>query len=632
MPRPDLKQRSVRKLILPLLAGSLVLLLAGGCTNAVSARKVPFREAFEEANTSVLTSRKCSSDTRLVLQRFNLQDRYVRAPAEALRELHRLACSDERPELLLALAELNYLHGENLVRNRSLKPWIPKPARDYFLCSCIYAYHYLVREGSDQTAAFKPDFRLACDLYNVALGRAFTPDTNTNALMEIRAETRTLNPGTIRLELNQQDSEAVLSRAVRFFSADAFVTQGLTVHNTQGALGATLLAELKTEKSSVARYFPATLVLKFPSNLKQWSDGASVASLELSSGYENRELAIAGHKIPVRTDTTTPLAYGLNSSLAWKLGSRQFFSSEEVVRSDIYQTQPYQPGRVPVIFVHGTFSSPVWWAEMINTLRADRELAQRCQFWFYIYNSGNPILFTAANFRDALSNTVDRLDPQAKDPALRQMVVVGHSQGGLVAKLAVMDSGDTLWQAASHVSFEELKLKPKAKTQLQRCLFFDPVPYVKRVVFVSTPHRGSFLATSFIRNLAGKFMSLPIDVLHAREELFGAIEASRLPPELRSVPSSLSGMSPKNPVLLKIADTPLAPGVTAHSIIAVKGNGDPAKGNDGVVKYISAHVPYTESELIVRSGHSCQAKPATIEEMRRILLKHLASIPTSSSP
>jgi len=57
----------------------------------------------------------------------------------------------------------------------------------------------------------------------------------------------------------------------------------------------------------------------------------------------------------------------------------------------------------------------------------------------------------------------------------------------------------------------------------------------------------------------------------------------------------------------------------------VKGNGPPELGNDGVVKYTSAHVEYVDSEFVVRSGHGCQGNPRTIEEVRRILLEHLMS-------
>ena len=74
-----------------------------------------------------------------------------------------------------------------------------------------------------------------------------------------------------------------------------------------------------------------------------------------------------------------------------------------------------------------------------------------------------------------------------------------------------------------------------------------------------------------------------------------------------------------------MADIPPARGVVAHSIIAIKGKGEPDEGDDGVVKYSSAHVSYVESEFIVRSPHSCQDNPATIEEVRRILLEQLRS-------
>src|SRR6201998_1809899 len=83
-------------------------------------------------------------------------------------------------------------------------------------------------------------------------------------------------------------------------------------------------------------------------------------------------------------------------------------------------------------------------------------------------------------------------------------------------------------------------------------------------------------------------------------------------------------MTPNNPVLQTMAATPIAPGVHAHSIIAIKGNGPVEGGNDGVVEYSSAHLDGVESEYIVRSYHSTQSNPYTIEEVRRILLLHAA--------
>jgi len=132
------------------------------------------------------------------------------------------------------------------------------------------------------------------------------------------------------------------------------------------------------------------------------------------------------------------------------------------------------------------------------------------------------------------------------------------------------------------------------------------------------------MATSFVRKLAARFMSLPGDLIRFRESLGKVIDDLHLPAEMRGVPTSLDSMSPKNPLLLALADLPPAPGVKTHSIISVKTKNDPKDGDDGIVKYKSAHVDYAVSELVVRSGHTCQDKPATIEEVRRILLEHLA--------
>ena len=87
---------------------------------------------------------------------------------------------------------------------------------------------------------------------------------------------------------------------------------------------------------------------------------------------------------------------------------------------------------------------------------------------------------------------------------------------------------------------------------------------------------------------------------------------------------SLFGMTPSNPVVQAMAATPVAPGIHANSIIAVAGNGPIEDGDDGVVKYQSAHLDGVESEYIVRSHHSTQSNPYTIEEVRRILLRHAA--------
>jgi hypothetical protein len=82
-------------------------------------------------------------------------------------------------------------------------------------------------------------------------------------------------------------------------------------------------------------------------------------------------------------------------------------------------------------------------------------------------------------------------------------------------------------------------------------------------------------------------------------------------------------MSPGHPFLRALNDLSIAPGITSHSIIAVLGDGPVTGKTDGVVAYESARIDGVESEKVVRSGHSTQGHPETIEEVRRILREHI---------
>jgi hypothetical protein len=205
------------------------------------------------------------------------------------------------------------------------------------------------------------------------------------------------------------------------------------------------------------------------------------------------------------------------------------------------------------------------------------------------------------------------------------MVIIGHSQGGLLTKLTAVAPGDRFWKAISDKNIDDMEAADDVKAMVRRMAFFEPLPFVKRVVFISTPHRGSFLTTNWVRNLVRTLVSLPIDIVTLNPQLFTKFtDQLNLPHYMRNrIPSSVDGMSPDNPVLQALVTLPLAPGVTGHSIVAVLPGMEIKTGNDGVVEYKSAHIDGVESEFIVRTGHSCQGHPFTIEEVRRILHEHI---------
>jgi hypothetical protein len=217
------------------------------------------------------------------------------------------------------------------------------------------------------------------------------------------------------------------------------------------------------------------------------------------------------------------------------------------------------------------------------------------------------------------------MDPESKDEALRKMVIVGHSQGGLLTKMTAIDSGMAFWDTMFNLPPDQLKLDPEARDILMRSMFFEPLPFVRRVVFVATPHHGSFLVRDWVSSLLQRLISLPFTLLRPFELIFAqdprALKVSGMK---EHIPRSTDNMRPDSPFIKTLSALSLAPSVQAHSIIAVANSEDPVEDwDDGVVTYQSAHLEGVASELIVPSGHSAQDNPAAIEEIRRILIENL---------
>lgn len=607
---------------LDLLASLLLIVILSGCAAPIGVTRVSPRDSYNLSTDNALSVGKLSDSAMAVLQRYNLLKVYADAPLKTLQILHDIGKKDDRRDLLFTMSELSYLEGEKLLAGYSEASH--KEALDVFLQSAVYAYFYLLGDGREPPPnAYDSRFREACDLYNRSLWQAFP--ANDNNSLNFTGGIRHLPGGDLSLTIKTDTLAWDFDNFKDFFPADGYAVSGFTVRNRTPGMGLPLVGLTKTTTQSPnGGTLPITAILRLSGDLNDYQQGNSQAFLELYSALDSTEVRINDRSVPLETDITTPLAYRLNDYKLWNMGERRFITGSDIpVR--VILIQPYEPGRIPIVFVHGTASSPVWWAEMLNSLRADPEIRKHFQFWFYQYNSSNIVTLSAAELRDSMVEMVDRLDPQHTDSALQNMVVIGHSQGGLLTKLTVVNPGDTLWRTISDEDIDEMKMDQTMNDFVHRLFFFKPLPFVKRVVFISTPHGGSYLTKDWIRTFVSKAVSLPFNMVMNSQEFLSTVRTRlKLPLHMKErTPTSIDGMSADNPLLKGLHSLPIAPGVVAHSIISVKPGMDIATGNDGVVEYKSAHIEGVESEFIVRSEHSCQSHPYTIEEVRRILFKHI---------
>jgi pimeloyl-ACP methyl ester carboxylesterase len=381
--------------------------------------------------------------------------------------------------------------------------------------------------------------------------------------------------------------------------------------------------------------FPVTAFFRFEGSLADLRAQRS-GRLELYNPRTIQAIVVRGHTVPLETDLTTPLAYYLANSGLDGLEYQLFLDPNEADdRLGIRMLEPYQPGKIPVLLVHGLLSSPLTWAPALNDLNGDPVLRQHFQFWTYFYPSSQPYLVTAAELRGALARLRRDLDPDHRDPALDDMVLVAHSMGGLVSKLLTVDSGDDFREIISDIPLAQLKLQPETRQELEQVVYFERQPQIRRIVFIATPHGGSQLSPSLIGQLGDKLAGMPGRAARALRDLTAEN------PELRNLddtPTSIDELAPGSPVLTALAAKKPAAGVHYHSIVGVTAESsnpieewltgiDAHIPGDGVVPYKSAHLDAAESEVIVPAEHShVHHHPLAILELRRILLEHYRKV------
>jgi pimeloyl-ACP methyl ester carboxylesterase len=622
-----------------ILSTSIAFILSG-CATPVSVNHVDIQTAYRNQTASAISSSQPSNASSIVLRQHGLQDRFETEPAVVLAELHKGLEPVDDDDQLFALAELSLLHAQQT------------NDRAYYLASAVYSWSLLYPGNGKamQVPPTDPRFRLAYDIYNQAVAEGLAaPSDSEKDEVRLQAGNYKLPFGTLQVSLDESGMSWGGYPLDRFISTTALEVDGLRNRYHNSGIGVPLAASLAKTPSSEKKVagsnrlglhtkVPVTALLRFDNARASLGKGKIQGRIEVYAEDQTSTVTIDGQKQPMESDSTAAFAYQLNDSPIYAIEIAGFFNGSvfngDLVPKDraqdgIFTLQPYRPRKIPVVLVHGTASSPARWAELINELNGDPKIRERFQIWLFVYDSGRGVGYSAGRLRKALTNTVHELDPEGKDLALQNMIVIGHSQGGLLTKLTVIDSGTKFWDLISHKPFGQMKLGPEASEFIQQSAFFTPLPFVKRVVFISTPQHGAMLAASqWVTGLAAKLVSLPITIVNTTA-LFAQIATAsgdeKLAAMLSRPMTSIDTMNPNNPALQTLASIPIT-AVPAHSIIAVEGDGPKEEGDDGVVAYKSAHIDEAVSEVVVNWRHSCQGTPEVIEEIKRILFEHLAAL------
>ena len=591
-----------------------------------------------------------SQRTALLLRRYDLEATNLKSPDQVIRWLHQL--TQDRPSLeeVHALAEL----AEKQARWSASTGDTERATRMYST-AIIHAYQFLFDSNLNIARnAYDPQFRSICDIYNrslEALLRQVIIDEKFGDGYE--AVLGTTEQGirlTVQVDGRWKDQLFERFELVSDYEVSGFENE----HRTYG-LGAPLIAVRKSgleKDDALEKHYPPELTIPLtaflnltPTSKVAMATGSNAdpaqpqiqtAVLTLYDPLEKTFVRAENSTVPLESNITTPLAYGLKDPLVNKglLATASLLDAEFAPEAyGMFMVEPYDPNKIPVVMVHGLWDGPATWAHMINDLAATRDLHDNYQFWFYSYPTAQPFWVSANQFRKDLKAIRAEVDPQRNNPAMDEMVLIGHSMGGLISMLQTIDSGERFWKIVSDRPIDELKGDPETKAALQEMFYFKANPSIKKLITLATPFKGSDFANRTTQWLSQRLITLPTLITSDFGKL--AIQNSDIlkDPYFLTRSNSIDSLATTNPMFKAIAESELPQQLSFHNICGrlnktgVFGRQTAADSDvgDGVVALSSGISNRADSQVYVAAEHSTlHQQPGSILEVRRLLLEQLA--------
>ncbi|QLF94972.1 alpha/beta fold hydrolase [Pseudomonas sp. ABC1] len=589
----------------------------------------------------VLTTGELSSATVSALQVVGIADFRCRASEGEPSCLERLADTDglRAERRLSALSELWLQRALRLERQESQQA---DEVLDAYMESARHAYAYLFfSEREPEQRAFEDRQTQVRDYYNFAVQQAITrlferyrghpPAARESGDFSVSAGKWSVSGDMADVRLaNGRDLPKEL------IPASSLSFAGLRNQYRRAGFGAELVAvtarRVVGRDSAAVPYsetpFPAiTGVMSFPGESLDEVLSVREARLMGYDPYRQDSVRLSGREVPLAANFTS--GYGLwlaRSGFAAQSLLTLVGRGEPLEEPRVYLMQPYDPDRRVIIMLHGLASSPEAWINVANEVLGDETLRQNYQIWQVYYPTNAPLVFNNAAIRKAVNETLRHFDPEASSVASQDVVLIGHSMGGVLSRLMVSSSEELLWSSfRSSYKLDDARFR-RVRKELDDYLSFEPLPQVSRAVFVAAPHRGTPFAENRVSRWAAGMVRLPVSVLGRFKNIAQlVVDPGAAPPASLLRPlNSIDNLSDQDPFVKLSAQMPIAPSVRYHSIM---GNDTPKlallESSDGVVPYSSSHLEGAVSEKVIASWHSVQETPEAILEIRRILHQSL---------
>lgn len=491
-------------------------------------------------------------------------------------------------------------------------------AVEYYAYAACFAWRILDREGFDN-----PKTQRASDIYQACLARVLEDGTRDKGFQMNGQWNVHENIPSFPVYSHGFPNRTHLFRNVTVPKTDT--NYNLTNYYVRKGAGLPVIFHPDANASSdpldiyhnLGHPMSATIIVLPNDDLEK-----GFCRIEVVNSRVYSTIKVSGKEIPLAGDFSAAYQEMLERDLSSKLWIMGFLDGDRESKfQGLYMAEPYNPDKIPVVFVHGLLSTPATWMETMNELDQIPGIKERYQFWFYMYPTSGSILLNGTDLRENLQRTIHHLDPKNTNPALKHMVLIGHSMGGLLARLQVVYSDDKLYSGLCRVPFNELQGKPTVLELAKKTLFFDPNPNVSHVVYIGTPHNGSPLSFTPTGRLGSLIAHTPSWQKNFRSELNEQNPNAFLPAfKIQSQPNSIDMLGFENPFLKVSQGLRPSEHIQVHSIAGDLNQLFESRKGDSVVPLTSALATKSDTVTIVQERHmELHHHPKTISEITRIL-------------
>ena len=511
--------------------------------------------------------------------------------------------------------------------------------------SIRYSYAYLFKtERQPQDRIFNNRQVQIRDFYNQALAKFIALEVqNTKSPSVIKAGDSTYTFDFSHYpELEKNILEALLSTYNMNFS-------GLRSINRRDGFGAEFVTILKEPtKAEEDKYIVDPVHHKYSNGMNpnihkprylavsitaQPEGNESVDSilhnpnfkLKVFDPYSTEKIDVSGKSYPLAANFSAPYGLWLAEN---NLGAAAYLSlidrDKRLTMPHLYMLEPYNPNKKVIVLVHGLASSPEAWIRLTNDIMGDNALREHYQVWQIFYSTNMPILESRFQINTIINQGFESIDQ--KSASAKDAVLIGHSMGGIIARLLVSDQNlsNNAQKMLKNRQFNRFKDDPVFNARLN----IQSVPNFNRAIFISAPHRGTDYADRWFTRAARKVIKLPGAFLGA---LADSVDEKNLNPKkiLKDIDGGLIQNGPSdlshNSKFTQLTENVMPKkGMIYHSIMGnITNSNDPDIMTDGIVPYRSSHLDGAVSEKIIKGGHSIQETPEAVLELRRILKLHL---------